>query len=538
MGFIVAKLNNRYNEIKFPEVFPFFEGSRFIQIVSIIVSLFIGLLFFLVWPPIQNGILDLSGIISSFGVLGAFLFSTIKRLLIPFGLHYIFYLPFWQTSLGGTEVINGVTYVGAQNIYFAQLANPSLGHISANVTQYFGGEFAAMIFGLPAGAYAIYRHSIKKNNKSFLESASLTSAIVGITEPIEFQIIPVAPLLFVFHAIMCGVCNAVQLSLNFAVGCTFSSGLIDLILLGILPGADRTSWFYIIPIGIAMAVIYYVAFTIVITKFNINFNMSDTSIDDEERIKLIVEGWGGAENIAHSTSCATRLRVMVNEPDLVNEDILNKTGVLHLQLQGTGVQLVFVTGVTLIQSQLEEYLNKGSFNPPDNSVNDNIHHEESEHNSLGSSEMIEIKSPLSGTVIPLDEVPDDTFASGVLGDGIAIDPNDGEVKAPDDGTIVFIAPTKHAIGFMCDNGILLLIHLGIDTVKLDGKGFECLINETMHVNKGTTMIKMDLDYIKDQGLSVISPIVCTELKDGQKITNKSNLKSVKFLDNIFTIENK
>lgn len=274
LGLIVAILNNKYNEIELPSMLSFFEGSNFIPIISVITSLFLGVLFYIIWPQIQGGISNVAIFISNAGPFGAFLFSTIKRLLIPFGLHHVFYLPFWQTSLGGTEVINGVTYVGAQNIYFAQLSDPSITHISPAVTQYFGGEFAAMIFGLPAGAYAIYRHTakrFKKSTKSVMQSAAVTSALVGITEPIEFQVIPVAPLLFVFHALMCGLCNAIQYSLNFAVGCSFSSGLLDLVFLGILPGAERTSWPWIIPIGIAMAIIYYVAFSLAITKFNVKF---------------------------------------------------------------------------------------------------------------------------------------------------------------------------------------------------------------------------------------------------------------------------
>lgn len=275
LGWVVAKLNNKFNEIKLPQVFSFFEGSKFVPIISLFFGIFLGVFFFFIWPPIQGGILNLGVIISDAGVMGAFLFSTIKRLLIPFGLHHVFYLPFWQTSLGGTAIINGTTYVGAQNIYFAQLADPSITHISASVTQYFGGEFAPMIFGLPAGVYAIYRNTAKehkKNMKSIMQSSVLTSALVGITEPIEFQIIPVAPLLFLFHAIMCGFCNALQVSLNFAVGCTFSSGLLDFIFLGIIPGAERTSWPIIIPIGLAMAIIYYAVFTLAITKFNVKFS--------------------------------------------------------------------------------------------------------------------------------------------------------------------------------------------------------------------------------------------------------------------------
>lgn len=284
LGWVVSQLNNRFNEIKLPQVFSFFEGSKFVPIISLFSSIFLGVFFFFIWPPIQEGILNLGVIISGTGVIGAFLFSTIKRLLIPFGLHHAFYLPFWQTSLGGTAVINGTTYVGAQNIYFAQLADTSITLISASVTQYFGAEFAAMIFGLPAGVYAIYRHTAKerKNSvKSIMQSSVLTSAIVGITEPIEFQIIPVAPLLFVFHAIMCGICNALQLSLNFAVGCTFSSGLLDLVFLGIFQGAQRTSWPIIIPIGIAMAIIYYAVFTLTITKFNVKFNFQDNVENDD-----------------------------------------------------------------------------------------------------------------------------------------------------------------------------------------------------------------------------------------------------------------
>ena len=533
LGLIVAKLNNKYNEIELPSMLSFFEGSNFIPIISVIVSLFLGLLFYIIWPPIQGGISNVAIFISNAGPFGAFLFSTIKRLLIPFGLHHVFYLPFWQTSLGGTEVINGVTYVGAQNIYFAQLSDSSITHISPAVTQYFGGEFAAMIFGLPAGAYAIYRHTakkFKKSTKSVMQSAALTSALVGITEPIEFQVIPVVPLLFVFHALMCGLCNAIQYSLNFAVGCSFSSGLLDLVFLGILPGAERTSWPLIIPIGIAMAIIYYVAFTLAITKFNVKFpsqmdNIDNISLKDDERSELIVEGLGGIDNIVDQSSCATRLRCTVKNPDLINEDILNRTNVIFIQRDGTGIQLVYGTKVNLIQTKLDQYIKGLMANKTDSDlpVQENT---------------IEIKSPLSGEIIPLNEVPDDTFASGALGDGIAIKPDDGVVKASCDGTIIFIAPTKHAFGFNCDNGVSLLVHLGIDTVNLDGKGFESFRNDGEHVSKDTTIIKMDLDYIENQGVSTISPIVCTELENGEIITNKTDLKSVKYHDTLFNIEKK
>lgn len=522
LGWAVAQLNNRFNEIKLPEVFSFFEGSKFVPIISLFFSIFLGVLFFFIWPPIQGGILNLGVIISDAGVMGAFLFSTIKRLLIPFGLHHVFYLLFWQTSLGGTEVINGITYVGAQNIYFAQLADPSITHISASVTQYFGGEFAPMIFGLPAGVYAIYRHTAKehkKSIKSIMQSSVLTSAVVGITEPIEFQIIPVAPLLFVFHAIMCGICNALQLSLNFAVGCTFSSGLLDLVFLGILPGADRTSWHIIIPIGVAMAIIYYVVFTLTITKFNVKFSNYGNVVDDEKRVELIVEGLGGIDNIKDYSSCATRLRCTVTNPDLVDEDVLNETQALHIQNNGTAVQLIFGTKVTLIKSQIDNYIG------------------DADYSKLSQINAVEIKSPLAGEVIPLNQVPDNIFASGIMGDGIAVIPSDGEVRAPDDGKIIFLAPTNHALGFLCDNGISLLIHIGIDTVKLDGKGFESLIDVDIPVTKGTTLLKMDLEYIESQGLSTISPI-CVELTENEIVTRKTDLKTVNYHDNIFYVEEK
>ncbi len=530
VGFVVALLNNKFNEIELPSMFSFFEGSNFIPIVSIFASMILGGIFYIIWPGIQSGIVFLASYISNLGIIGAFLFSTIKRLLIPFGLHHVFYLPFWQTSLGGTQVINGVTYVGAQNIYFAQLADSSIHHISPSVTQYFGGEFAPMIFGLPAGAYAIYRHTakkFKKSTKSAMQSAALTSALVGITEPIEFQIIPVVPILFIFHAIMCGLCNALQVALNFAVGCTFSSGLLDLIFLGILPGNDRTGWIVIIPIGIAIAIIYYLAFTITITKFNVKFptqidNSESISISKDDRSKLIVEGLGGIDNIEDQNCCATRLRCTVKNPDLINEDILNKTKVIYIQRKGTGVQLVYGTKANIIQAKLDQYI-KGINTLEESSLSKNT---------------IDIESPLSGEVIPLNEVPDDTFASGVMGEGIAIKPNNNEVKAPTDGTITFIAPTKHAFAFECDNGISILVHLGIDTVSLDGKGFKLLTNEGEHVSKGTTILEMDIDFIKNQGLSTISPIVCTELKDNEKITNITESTSIKYENELFRIEKK
>lgn len=539
VGLGVAALHNRFYKIQLPNALSFFGGTRFVPIISTIVYMFVGILMYFVWPIVQNGIYALGGLVEGSGYVGTLIFGLVKRALIPFGLHHVFYMPFWHTAVGGTMEINGQLIQGGQNIFFAQLADSgNIAHFSADATRFFSGEFIFMIFGLPGAALAMY-HCAKTEKKKaaggLLLSAALTCMATGITEPIEFSFLFVAPLLFVVQVILAGSAYMIAHILNIAVGLTFSGGLLDLILFGVLQGNDKTSWLLIIPVGIVYFLLYYFIFKFLIKKFNLKTPGRE---DDAEETRLytkadvnarregnseskdyvsenIVKGLGGKDNIRDVDCCATRLRCTVVDANLVNDSILKATGASGVVHKGTGVQIIYGPNVTVIKSELEDYLAKGQV--------------------IEVKKNIVIFSPLDGIAADISTVPDEGFAGKMMGDGVAITPNGKYVCAPDDGEVVMIFDTKHAIGFKTNSGISLLIHIGIDSVSLKGNGFEELVKEGQKVKKGDRLLKLDLEYLKEQAPSIVSPIVCTELEENQKIKMLVN-GNVKVGEPLFEID--
>jgi len=383
VGLGVAVLHNRFYRIQLPSALSFFGGTRFVPIISTLVYMFVGILMYFVWPFVQNGIFALGGLVTGSGYVGTLIFGLIKRALIPFGLHHVFYMPFWQTALGGTMEVAGQTVQGGQNIFFAQLADSAnITHFSADATRYFSGEFIFMIFGLPGAALAMYhcaKDTKKKAAGGLLLSAALTCIATGITEPIEFSFLFVAPLLFVVQVVLAGFAYMIAHMLNIAVGLTFSGGLLDLFLFGILQGNAKTSWMLIIPVGIVYFFLYYFIFKFLIKKFDLKTPGRE---DDEVETKLytkadvnarkedgkaveisedsvsegIVIGLGGKENISDIDCCATRLRCTVNNAELIDDGILKSTGASGVIHKGTGVQIIYGPRVTVIKSNLEDYL--------------------------------------------------------------------------------------------------------------------------------------------------------------------------------------
>lgn len=502
VGVGVSILHNKYRNVSLPTFLAFFGGNRFIPILAVFVYIIVGFVFTIIWPPIQNGIIALGQLIAKGGAVGAFFFDFIKRLLIPFGLHHVFYMPFWQTALGGVMEVAGTQYLGAQNILFAQLADPNTAHISRNAAMYFMGEYPMMIFGVPFASYAIYKNAKKKNKKetkSLMISIALTSVITGITEPFEFPVLFASPILYLFHSILSGLSNVCLYLLNVGVGCTFSDGLIDLLLLGILPGNAKTSWIYIILVGIVVGFVYYFVFDFAIKKYDLK-TPGREDINNEVKInavegdasELIAMGLGGKRNIVSVDCCATRLRVVVKDGGLVSEAELKNTGSLGIVRKDTNIQVIYGTKVNIVKDKLEDYLASAN------------------HNVL-------LRTPIVGKYIKLEEVPDEAFASKTMGDGVAVEPVEDTVYAPDNGTIEFIYPTKHAIGFRTDSNIYVLIHIGLDTVNLKGEGFTQLVNVGDKVSVGTPIMKLDLDYLRKNAKSLISPIIITELQDDEKL---------------------
>lgn len=547
VGLGVAALHNRFYKITLPNALSFFGGTRFVPIISTVVYMFVGIALYFIWPTVQNGIYALGGLVTGSGYLGTLIFGLIKRALIPFGLHHVFYMPFWQTAVGGTMEVAGQTIQGGQNIFFAQLADSAhVSHFSADATRYFSGEFIFMIFGLPGAALAMYRCARPEKKKAaggLLLSASLACMLTGITEPIEFSFLFVAPALFAVQVILAGSAYMLAHMLNIAVGLTFSGGFLDFFLFGILQGNEKTSWLLVIPAGIVYFFLYYFIFTFLIKKFNFKtpgredddtetklFTRADVnarntkkgSVGDEEETDpvsaAITRGLGGKKNISDVDCCATRLRCTVNRTELVNDALLKETGASGVVHKGNGVQVIYGPNVTVIKSNLEDYLEKA---PDEEYIMDNIQETE-EDNQAEKTEgnvvkSIIISSPMQGIAADLGTTSDEAFAGRMMGDGAVVTPEDAVVRAPEDGEVCFVFDTKHAIGFMTDTGISLLIHVGIDTVKLNGQGFEVFVENGQKVKKGDPMIKLDLEYLKEHAPSVTSPVLCTELEDNQKI---------------------
>ena len=598
VGLGVAALHNRFHKIVLPNALSFFGGSRFVPIISTIVYMFVGILMYFIWPVVQNGIYALGGLVTGSGYIGTLIFGIIKRALIPFGLHHVFYMPFWQTAVGGTMEVAGQMVQGGQNIFFAQLADSAnITHFSADATRYFSGEFIFMIFGLPGAALAMYRCAKPEKKKAaggLLLSAALACMFTGITEPLEFSFLFVAPALFVVQVILAGAAYMIAHMLNIAVGLTFSGGFLDLFLFGILQGNEKTSWLRIIPVGIIYFILYYVIFTFMIRKFD--FKTPGREDDDTETklytkadvnarkeagkaagaaattsadpvSELITRGLGGKKNIVDVDCCATRLRITVAEPERVRDELLKQTDSRGIVKKGQGVQVIYGPHVTVIKAKLEEYLETvpnefaedaekdtvaeatngtaGSANGQKNTAAQNQESRAENMNNTAQTsapakeEKIRktaiIYSPVNGIAADLSTAPDEGFAGKMMGDGAVVTPTEGTVYAPADGEVEFIFDTKHAIGFQTDSGIPMLLHMGIDTVKLEGKGFEILVTEGQKVKKGEPMMKLDLEFLSANAPSITSPILDTEVEDNQRIRLLAN-GEIKAGEPLFAVE--
>ena len=569
VGLGVAALHNRFYRIQLPNALSFFGGTRFIPIISTIVYMFVGILMYFVWPVVQNGIYALGSLVTGSGYVGTLIFGLIKRALIPFGLHHVFYMPFWQTAVGGTMEVAGQMVQGGQNIFFAQLADSAnIAHFSADATRYFSGEFIFMIFGLPGAALAMY-HCAKPEKKKaaggLLLSAALACMATGITEPLEFSFLFVAPALFVVQVILAGTAYMIAHILNIAVGLTFSGGLLDFFLFGILQGNEKTSWMRVIPVGILYFFLYYFIFKFMIKKFDfktpgredddvetklytkadVNARkeaQNDGAASEDAMSEAITRGLGGKKNISDVDCCATRLRCTVHDAARVSDSILKATGASGVVHKGNGVQVIYGPNVTVIKSNLEDYLEKApnTYAEAENAEAENAPSQKEAEPAQETQEQkvvdtITVCSPMSGLAADLSTAPDEAFAEKMMGDGAVVTPEDPYVRAPEDGEVAFVFDTKHAIGFVTDSGVSLLIHVGIDTVKLNGEGFEALVESGQTVKKGDPMLKLDLEYLKTHAPSVTSPVLCTELEENQRIRLLTD-GPVKAGDPLFAIE--
>ena len=440
VGLVTAALHNRFYKQQLPAALAFFSGVRFVPIISVIAHIGVGIICFFVWPTIQSGIFALGNLVMHSGYFGTAIFGFLERALIPFGLHHVFYLPFWQTSLGGTMEVAGKMVEGAQNIFFAQLADPNTKHFAVEACRFMTGKYSFMMAGLPGAAYAMYRCAKPEKRKivgGLLFSAALTSFLTGITEPIEFTFLFIAPGLFILHCGLAGLSFALMHILKICIGTTFSCGLIDFMLYGVLQGQTKSNWMMILPVFAVYAVLYYFVFKFVIEKFDLPTPGRD---DDEEEVTPIVSS------------------------------------------------------------------------------------KEEEKKEIRHGKLVAVAT---GKVFAMTQAKDEAFATCAMGDGVVIEPEKGVVVAPADGKITaLMKPSLHAIGIETKEGLNLLIHIGIDTVKLDGKGFKSFVKSGQEVKAGDKLVEFDINLIKKEGCSPDVMVVVLEDSNLPKVAYKTGEKTV------------
>lgn len=506
VGILTALIYTKFHKTELPQFLGFFQGKRLVPIISSIMGLLLGVIMALIWPSIQAGLYSFSNVIVSSNLgIASFIFGVVERALIPFGLHHIWYNPFWY-QFG--EYVNkaGQIVIGDQPIFFAQLKDG----VEFTSGAFMTGKYPFMMFGLPAAALAMYHEADKENKKGLgglLFSGALTSILTGITEPIEFMFLFVAPALFVIHCVFAGLSFMIMDILNVRIGLTFSGGLIDFTLFGIAP--NRTKWWLSILVGIIFAIIYYLSFRILIRKFNLktpgregNERHVEVDLSDIDFAKNLIEAFGGKNNIKYLDACITRLRVTVDNISLINRSRIKSLGALDLMIIGNNVQGVFGTNSDILKEQLKDIIDGKEIKIKKKNKLDSI--------KKGRKLDLDITLPVSGKIIRLEEVEDPIFSMKLIGDGFAIDPKEGIVVAPISGKVTSISKTNHAITIKNDN-LEIFIHIGIDSINLNGEGFKRLVNEGDIVQEGQLLIDFSLEKLEEKAKSKVIPIIFKNL---------------------------
>ena len=536
IGSVVAYLHNHYRKTQLPQFLGFFGGSRFIPIISSLAAIVIGAIFFIIWPPIQGWLTSAGYAIAKMGSFGSFLYGFLLRLTGAVGLHHTIYPMFWYTALGGTAEVAGKTVVGAQNIFFAQLADPNHHGLFTYGTRFFAGRFATMMFGLPGAALAMYLCLPKKNRKKdggLYLSGGLTSFLTGITEPIEYTFLFVAPWLYVIHAFLDGVSFYVADIMNIRIGNSFSGGLIDYLLFGVLQGKDKTNWPNVLIMGVIWFFLYFFVFTLCIKKFHVNIpGMQETDDSSADAImnngpktgdKLydesmdIITALGGMDNIQTVSACATRLRVALKDNSKVNEGVFKKLGAPGVLKVGGGIQAILGGKADIYSQEINDIMTHPNMQlaPKTEDTNKN----KSETDTKHVAQTVDLASPVNGKFTDLSEVHDDVFSQKMMGEGFAVQPTDGEIYSPVNGTIMSIFKTKHAIGIKTPSGLEVMLHMGLDTVELNGAPFTIHVKEGDKITTDTHLATVDLDQIKDAGKD---PVILTLITNTKDYVDKTN----------------
>lgn len=542
VGLGVAALHNRFYKIQLPQVLSFFGGTRFVPIVCTAVFVVVGIAMFYVWPVVQMGIAALGDLVIRSGYAGTWIYGLLERALIPFGLHHVFYMPFWQTAVGGTAVIDGVTVQGAQNIFFAELASRSTEVFSVEATRFMAGKFPLMIFGLPGAALAMYRAAKPEKRKvagGLLASAALTAMLTGITEPLEFTFLFVAPLMYAVHCVYAGLSYMLMHIFKVGVGMTFSGGVIDLTLFGILQGNAKTHWIWVVIVGVVYFVVYYFTFYFMITKMDLKtpgredegeetklFTRSDfkakTGVGPDGSSPaggvsdpvsaMILKGLGGKGNLSDVDCCATRLRVTVADAGKVSDALLKQSGASGVIHKGNGVQVVYGPQVAVIKSNLMDFIDSPESDRLDALDAPAPVQKEAEKPAAKVKDSV-LAAHMKGTVVPMSEVQDEAFSNCILGDGVAIEPSEGRLYAPANGEVDNLFDTHHAIGLVTEDGVEILLHIGINTVELGGKHFTAHVEVGQKVKKGDLLISFDMEAVKAAGYLCTTPMIVCNTDD-------------------------
>ncbi|EPH0541804.1 N-acetylglucosamine-specific PTS transporter subunit IIBC [Serratia marcescens] len=528
VGIISAEVYNRFSGVELPKALSFFSGRRLVPILISFLMILVAFILMYIWPVIFNGLVNFGEHIQKMGSVGAGIYAFFNRLLIPVGLHHALNSVFWFDVAGINDIPN---FLGGQQSIEA-------GKAVVGITgRYQAGFFPIMMFGLPGAALAIY-HCARPENKAKVAGIMLAAAFAafftGITEPLEFSFMFVAPVLYVIHAVLTGISVFIAASMHWIAGFGFSAGLVDMVLSSRNPLA--THWYMLIPQGLVFFVIYYVVFRFTIKKFNLmtpgrelavagdetdgyDVNVDSNAGKDENETTTLARRYvgaiGGSDNLTGIDACITRLRLNVKDSALVNDALakrLGASGVIRLNKQS--VQVIVGTRAELIASAMRNVIAAGpvaaaaapAAAPAAEAKPQAVP-------NVPKAAFETLVAPVTGEVVALDQVPDEAFASKAVGDGLAIRPTDNIVVAPADGTVVKIFNTNHAFCLETDKGAEIVVHMGIDTVALEGQGFKRLVEEGAEVKAGQPILELDLDYLNANARSMISPVVVSNSDD-------------------------
>ncbi|WP_313688399.1 N-acetylglucosamine-specific PTS transporter subunit IIBC [Pantoea sp.] len=529
VGIISAEVYNRFSHVELPKALSFFSGRRLVPILVSFLMILVAFILMYIWPLVFNGLVSFGEEIQKLGSVGAGVYAFFNRLLIPVGLHHALNSVFWFDVAGINDIPKFLG--GAQSI-----ANGT--GIPGITGRYQAGFFPIMMFGLPGAALAIY-HCARPENRAkvggIMLAAAFAAFFTGITEPLEFSFMFVAPVLYVIHAVLTGLSVFIAASMHWIAGFGFSAGLVDMVLSTRNPLAVH--WWMLIPQGLVFFVIYYVVFRFTIQKFNLMTPGRELSADDEtdgydvnvdhsgsnesqteSLARRYIGAVGGSDNLTNIDACITRLRLNVKDSSQVNDSVakrLGASGVIRLNKQS--VQIIVGTQAESIATAMKTVLTKGPVAAAATaSVAAAQPAASAQPQAVLNSEkrvVATLLAPVSGEVVALDAVPDEAFASKAVGDGLAIKPTGKTVVAPIAGTIVKIFNTNHAFCLETDNGVEIVVHMGLDTVALEGKGFTRLVEEEATVAAGQPVLEMDLDFLNAHARSMISPVVVSNSDD-------------------------